>query len=74
MKVELRIHKGEAVLYEGIYDVSDADSFGRACADAWKQLHERRLAQASSIGALFDELDQQLLDELDGAEIGLSKA
>lgn len=30
MKVKLRIHKREAALYEGIFDVSDADSFGRA--------------------------------------------
>jgi hypothetical protein len=74
MKVKLRIHKGKTVLYEGIHDVSDADSFGKACADVWNQLHERRLAQANSIGALFDALDQQLLDELHGAEIGLSRA
>ena len=52
--------------------MSDADSFGRACADIWNQLRERRLAMAS-IGALFDELDEQLLDELYGSNISLSK-
>jgi hypothetical protein len=74
MKVRLRIHKHGATLYEGTYDVSDADSFGNACADVWTQLREQRLARASSIGALFEELDERLLDELYGAEISLSKA
>jgi hypothetical protein len=61
-------------LHEGSYDVSDAESFGRACAHAWTQLREQRLANASSIGALFDALDERLLDELYGAKISLSKA
>jgi hypothetical protein len=74
MKVKLRIRKDGKALYEGIYDVSDAESFGKACADAWTELRERRLAKASSIGALFDELDERLLDELYGADISLSKA
>jgi spore coat protein CotH len=72
MKVKLHIQKAGTALYEGTYDVSDADSFGRACADVWNQLRERRLAMAS-IGALFDELDEQLLDELYGSNISLSK-
>ena len=74
MKVKLRIHKDGAALYEGSYGVVDADGFGRACADVWTQLRERRLARASSIGALFDELDERLIEELYGAEISLSKA
>jgi hypothetical protein len=74
MKTVLRIHKDGAALYEGIYDVSDAESFGNACADAWTRLREQRLAKARSIGALFDALDERLLDELYGAEISLSKA
>lgn len=73
MKVRLRIHKHGAALYEGTYDVSDAASFGRACADAWSRLQEQRLAKATSIGALFDQLDERLLEELYGAEISLSK-
>jgi hypothetical protein len=46
---------------------------GSACADAWTKLEEQRLASASSIGALFDQLDERLLEELYGAEISLSK-
>jgi hypothetical protein len=74
MKVKLRVQKKGTALYEGTYDVTDADSFGTACADVWNHLLERRLARASSIGALFDELDEGLLDELYGADISLSKA
>jgi len=72
MKVKLRIQKDGAALYEGTYDVSDADSFGKACADLWNQLHQRTFARATSIGALFDQLN--VLDELHGAQIGISKA
>jgi hypothetical protein len=73
MKVKLKVHKDGTSLYEGAYDVSDADSFGKACADAWKQLKDRRLMKATSIGALYAELDERLLDELYGADISLSK-
>ena len=73
MKVKLRIQKDGTSLYEGVYDVSDADSFGKACAHLWTQLREQRLAKASSIGALFEALDERLLDELCGAEIMISK-
>lgn len=73
MKTKLRISKNGSALYDGTYDIRDADSFGRACADAWIQLRERRLESATSIGALYDALDEQLLDELYGAEISLSK-
>jgi hypothetical protein len=74
VKINLQLHKDEAVLYQGVYDVSDADSFGKACADLWNRLREQRLAAATSVGALFEELDARLLDELYGAEIRLSKA
>ena len=73
MKVTLRIQKDQSVLFEGLYDVCDAESFGRACADIWDRLRERRLAGASSVGELFDELDDRLLDELYGAEVSILK-
>jgi hypothetical protein len=74
MKVKLRTHKDGAALYEASYEVVDADSFGRTCTDVWTQLRDRRLASATSIGVLFDELDERLIEELFGADISLSKA
>lgn len=74
MKVKLQVQKHGNALYEGVYDVSDADSFGRACAHAWMQLQKQKIGRASSIGALFESLDERLLDELQGAQISLSPA
>ena len=74
MKVRLRVEKDGVALCEGTYEVSDAHSFGRACAALWNELRDRRLAQATSIGALYDELNEQLLEELYGAQISLTKA
>lgn len=73
MKMELRIGKGGSSLFKGTYDVLDAESFGQACADAWTQLRTKRLEKASSVGALMDLLNQNVLEELQGAEITLQK-
>lgn len=73
MNVTLRIQKDGSSLYEGTYDITDATSFGDACADAWAKLRERQLARATSIGALFEAIDDELLDGLMGAHISLSK-
>ena len=72
MKVTLRIQKDQSVLLEGLYDVCDAESFGRACAGIWERLRQRRLSEASN-GELFDELDHRLLDKLYGAEVSILK-
>jgi hypothetical protein len=72
MKMRLRIHRNSTVLYDGIHDVSDADSFGRAFAGAWTHMFEQKFNKASSVGALFEALDERMLDELCGAEIKIS--
>jgi hypothetical protein len=74
MQVRLRITKDGSLLYEKNHEVSDAGSFGAACADAWVKLRERRLGQATSIGALMEHLDDNVLDQLSGAHISLHKA
>ncbi len=73
MKVELRIRRGGSPLYQGNYEVTDSDSFGKACADAWVQLQSRRLDKATSVGALIDVLNQNVLEELQGAEITVTR-
>ena len=73
MKVKLEIKKGGTSLFQDAYDVTDAETFGRACADAWSQLRSRRLSQATSVGDLMDMLNQSALDALDGANMTVSK-
>ncbi len=74
MGVRSKISKDDGLLNEGTYDIFDGESFGTACTHAWNQLRDQRLAKTTSIGALFDALNEQLLDELYGATINLSKA
>ncbi len=74
MRVKLRIRKNGKPWYEGVYDIVDAASFGDACANAWTKLREQKLQSATSIGALYDTLDEHLIDELEGAELSFEKA
>ena len=74
MKVKLRITSGNTSIYAGAYDVIDAESFGKACADAWGKLRQLQWEKASSIGALMENLDDMVLDQLNGAHIGLEQA
>ena len=73
MKGKLEIEKEGTFLFQSAYDVTDAESFGKACADAWTQLRSQRLAQATSVGDLMDMLNQSVLDALDRADITVSK-
>jgi len=73
MQIKLRIERSGSPLFEGTYEITDADSFGHACADAWEQMRTRRLDKASSVGALMDMLHQNVLEELQGAQITLSR-
>jgi hypothetical protein len=70
MKVKLSIRKKGATLYEGVHRITDAEDFGRAFADAWTQLQDRRLQKTTSIGALMEVLNEDVVEELDGAQIG----
>ena len=69
MKARLQITKDGAVLHSGVYDIDDADAFGKACASVWSALRERQLLNETSIGALMEHLDRGVLDQLAGAEI-----
>lgn len=69
MKARLQIARDGTVLHSGVYDIDDADDFGKACAHAWSALRERQLNQETSIGALMENLDRSVLDLLAGAAI-----
>ena len=60
-------------LYEGVHEITDAETFGRAFGDVYAQLQDRRLQKATSIGALMESLNDDVLKELDGVEIALEK-
>lgn len=74
MKIKLRVTKADAVLYEGVHDIQDAESFGAACGEVWEHLRSQRLEKATSIGALYDVLNDDVLDLLQGTKINLDKA
>jgi hypothetical protein len=73
MKVRLKIEKDNPVLFDQAYEICDAETFGKACSRAWVQMRQQRFARSTSIGALFEELDSQVLGELDGANLRLSR-
>jgi hypothetical protein len=68
-----QVEKDNAILFDQVYEIGDAEAFGRACSHAWAQMREQRLARATSIGALFEELDNQVLGDLDGANLRFSR-
>ncbi|WP_454625875.1 hypothetical protein [Bradyrhizobium cenepequi] len=69
MKAELQIIKNGVVLHSGVYEIDDADGFGKACSSLWSALRERQLNNETSIGALMDHLYRSVLDQLVGAQI-----
>lgn len=74
MKVRLQLLQDGAPLVDEIRDVSDAESFGRAFAEAWSRLRQTQFEGETSVGALMDHLDESVLAQLDGAVIRLQKA
>jgi hypothetical protein len=72
MKARLQVTKHGATLHSGVYDIADADGFGRACVSIWSALREQQLNQETSIGALMENLDRSVLDQLSGAQITLA--
>lgn len=74
MKVHLQIRRDGRLLYSGTHDVVDAESFGRACAEAWWKLRQQQLDKQTSIGALMEHLDGDVLDQLNGALITVEPA
>ena len=72
MKAQLQITKNGTVIHSGVYEMHDADEFGKACSVAWSALRARQLGGEASIGALMEHLDRGVLDLLTGAQITVS--
>ncbi len=74
MRTRLRITKAGASLYEGVHDITGAETFAKACADAWWALKQQQMEKESSIGALMENLERDVLDQLIGAHMTLEGA
>jgi len=74
MSIKIRMVKDQNTLLESRYEVTDAESFGQACADMFSQLRSKELCETTSIGAMMDMLNLNVLDVLDGATLSITKA
>jgi hypothetical protein len=74
MKVKLRIKKKGTLLYEGVHDIIDEDSFGAAFAEVWQGVRRKRLESTTSVGELMEIINDEVLGELQGAEISIEKS
>ncbi len=73
MKIKLIIWKKGIVLYEGVHEIIDAETCGQAFAGVWAQIKDCRLQKTTSVGELMEVLNEDVLEELNGAEIRLEK-
>jgi len=74
MKVKLQITKDGTSLYAGAHEIKDAQSFGKACSDAWQQLRQAQLNRETSIGAVMEHVNDSVLNQLDGSTITITRA
>jgi hypothetical protein len=74
MKVKLEIAKSGRRLHEGTYEIDDQESFGAAWQDVWLKVRQRWMGKTTSIGDLMDSMHEGVIDELNGAEIKLTRA
>jgi hypothetical protein len=56
-----------------VHNIIDQDTFAAAFADMWREIRQRQLEATTSVGQLMENLNDEVLDELSGAEIKLSK-
>lgn len=73
MKIKLVMRRKGTLLYEGIHNITDAESFGAACAAAWAGVEEGRKQKTTSIGELMETVSEDMLGELSGAEMHFEK-
>ena len=73
MKVKLQITKDGTSLYAGAHEIKDAQSFGKACSDAWQQLQRAQLNRETSIGAVMEHVNDSVLDQLEGSTITITQ-
>jgi hypothetical protein len=72
MKLALRITRAGTVLYAGVYDITDAGTFGQACADAYSKLMQEQFRKERNVGALMEDIGAEA-SVLDGALMRLKR-
>ncbi len=73
MKVQLELTKAGKRLHHAAYHIDDPESFGAAWQDVWVKARERFVSRSTSIGALMDTMHEGVIEELNGAKLGLRK-
>ena len=72
MKIRLEIRKNGETVFEGVLDAIDAEKPWN-WADVWNALSRQSAEAATSIGALYERLNERVPDQLNGAEIRLTR-
>lgn len=74
MKMRLELRKAGATVIDAAFEVTDVDSFTRACGELWTRLEKRGLESAPNIGQFMDIAGENVVRQLDGAELRFAKA
>jgi hypothetical protein len=72
MKLKVRIET-QGATYEATHEVIDAESFAGAFAEAWKALEQQTWSRAANVGELMENLNESVLELLDGAQVRLER-
>jgi hypothetical protein len=72
MKTALRITRAGTALYAGIHDVTDAETFGQACADPYSKLMQEHFRKERNVGVLIEDVPAAS-SVLDGALISIER-
>lgn len=73
MKMNLKLVKDGNVIYECVHEANDAQNFGDAFAAVWDALHARRAQQTTSVGELMSVINDDVLDEVNGATVTVER-
>ena len=69
MKFELRITKNGTSVYTGVYDVADGKVSAKPAPMPGRSCDRSDWARRAALGALFEHIDDNVLDQLNGAHI-----
>ncbi len=69
MRMKLELTKGGRAVTAGEFEVSDSESFARACAELWMALERRGFERTSSIGEFMERAGESVARELDGSSL-----